>query len=156
MGRPSEYTPERGVDFCTRIASGRSMRSVCKDEDMPESATIFRWIAAYPDFQRQYAHACDERAELMAEETLEIADEASQDWINTPDGPRLNTEHVQRSRLRVDTRKWYLSKVMPRKYGDKVDMNHGVQADNPIVGLLGAIGSRSAVPVASKPEDDEE
>ena len=65
------------------------------------------------------------QADALAEETLEIADDGKNDWMldNDPDNPgyKLNGEHVQRSRLRVDARKWFASKVAPKKYGEKVE-----------------------------------
>lgn len=94
---------------------------------MPSATTIFNWLLdkRHKDFLEQYETARNVQAEMMFEELLEIADDGSNDYIEreTKDGDTyevLNSEHVQRSRLRVDTRKWYLSKVLPKKFGDKI------------------------------------
>lgn len=82
-------------------------------------------MAKYPDFAAQYVRACDARALYLAEELVDIADDGTNDWITrqNSDGEDYevpNNEHIQRSRLRVDTRKWLLSKLMPKVYGDKI------------------------------------
>lgn len=63
----------------------------------------------------------------MADDVVEISDDGKNDWMqsNDPDNPgyRLNGEHQARSRLRVDTRKWYLSKLAPKRYGDKLELS---------------------------------
>lgn len=115
--------------------------------------TIFDWLSSNEEFSQQYTRACSERAEAIFEETLEIADDASKDYIETDDGPRLNQEHVQRSRLRVDTRKWFVSKMLPKKYGDRITQEltgkdggpietKEVDAREQIVGRIVGISSR--------------
>lgn len=128
LGRPSKYTPELGLKFCERIASGKSLRTVCKDKDMPSPATIFLWMSQNEDFLKHYARACEERAEAYVEEMFDIADDGRNDFMEdeymkgkTP-GYQLNGENIQRSKLRVDTRKWYVSKIKPKKYGEKLDV----------------------------------
>ncbi len=75
----------------------------------------------HADFSEQYARARDLQADKLFDEALEIADETSDDWIRTEDGKKiLDHEHVQRSRLRVDTRKWAAGKLAPKRYGDKL------------------------------------
>lgn len=111
------------------MAEGRSLRDVCRDPDMPSLATVFRWLADEnkSQFREQYARAREAMADAMADELLEIADDGTNDWTERrrQDGSSetvLNGEHVQRSRLRVDARKWLLSKVAPKKYGEKLEL----------------------------------
>lgn len=128
-GRPTDYTQELGDRICEKIAEGKSMRSVCREEDMPGLSTVFRWIRDIKEFQEQYARACEERTEALSEEILDIADDGINDWMEVEykDNTvwKVNNEAVQRSRLRVDTRKWIMSKMKPKKYGDKVDVTSG-------------------------------
>lgn len=130
-GRPSDYTPEIAEAICLRLSEGESLRSVCSDDVMPDKVTVLRWIARHDEFRNQYAQAKHSGAEAIAEEMFDIADDGSNDWMEKLDkdgnaiGYQLNGEHVQRSKLRIDTRKWYLSKIMPKKYGDKLDLTHG-------------------------------
>lgn len=124
-GRPTIYSEELANKICSEIADGRSLRSICFEKDMPCKSSVFSWIATNKDFKERYERACMERAEWLAEDLLEIADDGKNDWMenNDPDNPgyRANGEHINRSRLRVDTRKWIASKMYPKKYGDKVE-----------------------------------
>lgn len=125
-GRPSKYTKALATKICTLLAEGESLRSVCAMEGMPNKSTVIRWLASNEDFCDQYARAKEQAAFLMAEDILEIADDGSNDWMEKLDGEgnavgyQLNGEHVQRSKLRVDARKWLLSKLLPKKFGEKV------------------------------------
>jgi len=125
-GRPSDYTQELADKFCELISNGLSLRSACKEEDMPSPATIFKWMREHDSFLKQYEKATQERTEAMAEELLDIVDDGTNDYmtknINGKDIQITNTENIQRSRLRADTRKWLMSKMKPKKYGDKIDM----------------------------------
>jgi len=123
-GRPSDFTQELADSICAQLALGDSLRTVCKAESMPCVTTVFSWLRKYPEFLKQYETAKEESADLHAEDMLDIADNGSNDWMaaNDPEnaGYRSNGEHIQRSRLRVDTRKWIASKLKPKKYGDRV------------------------------------
>lgn len=123
MGRTTEYSPELGDRICARIAGGESVKKICQDKSMPCKTAVFSWMRRYPEFLEQYERAKAEQADAFAEDILDIADDVSQDWIedaNHPEGRKYNHEAVQRSRLRVDTRKWLASKFKPKRYGDKV------------------------------------
>lgn len=130
-GRPSDYTQEMADLICTRIADGESVRAICADPDMPSKAAVFRWLAAHEGFRDQYARAKEAQLEHMADELLDIADDGTNDWVERRNsdgevtGYVVNGEAVQRSKLRADTRKWLLSKLIPKKYGDRVALDHG-------------------------------
>lgn len=94
---------------------------------MPSIATVFSWMRKHDEFLKQYARAKQESADAMAEDVLDIADDGENDWMERarPDGSTfvaLNSEAIQRSRLRVDTRKWLMAKMKPKKYGDAIDV----------------------------------
>ena len=119
-GRPSDYTPEMGDHICSELADGKSMRLVCASDDMPNKSTVFRWIRTIETFRNQYARAKEESADALTDEMLDIADDTANDYTKTDeDGVKLNPENIQRSRVRIDTRKWLASKLKPKKYGDK-------------------------------------
>lgn len=128
VGRPSDYTEELAERFCAELAQGQSMVAVCKSEEYPHRATIFRWIGKYPEFRDKYEKAKEECADYLVEEMLDIADNGSNDWMERNgednEGYQLNGEHVQRSRLRLDTRKWIASKLKRKKYGDSSTTTH--------------------------------
>ena len=127
-GRPSSFTQDKADTICGRIAMGESLRRICKDEGMPEAGTVFRWLREFPAFQDQYARAREEQAEGYADEIAEIADEVHLEDVKDEDGNvievKVDATAVARNRLRVDSRKWIASKLLPKKYGDRVDHNH--------------------------------
>ncbi|WP_439461782.1 DNA packaging protein [Serratia quinivorans] len=131
-GRPSDYTTELAETICLLLSEGESLRSVCSDEGMPCKQTVLRWLSQRPEFRAQYVRAKEEGAEAIAEELFDIADDGTNDWMEKLDkegeviGYQLNGEHVQRSKLRIDTRKWYLSKIMPKKYGDRIQHEQNI------------------------------
>jgi hypothetical protein len=88
------------------MIDGGSLCAVCQRDDMPDEGTVYRWIATHEEFRQGYARARELQAMRWAEEVLSIADDRTLD--------------PQDRRIRVDTRKWLLSKVLPRIYGDKV------------------------------------
>ena len=115
--------------ICDLIVDGMSLRSALKTVNKIGASDFFRWMREDETNAKsnQYARATEERAELMFEEILDIADEAKNDYstVDLGDGvtvEKLNSENIQRSKLRVDARKWHLSKVKPKKYGDKLDI----------------------------------
>lgn len=93
-------------------------------EDLPYEQTVREWRLTFPEFGLQYAQAKIIQAELLAEECLDISDDSRNDWMESltedekGNGWKLNGEHINRSRLRIDTRKWHASKLLPKKYGD--------------------------------------
>lgn len=89
---------------------------------MPSASSICRWLLEddKKQFWEQYAHARNVQAELMFDELLEIADHADQ--VVKSGAEKKSGAYSQNQRLRVDTRKWYLSKVLPKKFGDKLDL----------------------------------
>lgn len=107
-GRPSDYLPEVADDICALLASGESLVKVCKRPGMPDKSTVFRWMAAHEDFRDKYAKATEARADSIFEEIFDIADTVAEE-----------AAAVGKARLRIDTRKWALARMNPKKYGDK-------------------------------------
>ena len=99
------------------------MKSVCIELDLAVG-TVLAWLAREPTFQERYARAKEMQADLLAEEILDIADDGSNDFMtiikNDVEYTVENKEWLNRSRLRVDSRKWIASKLKPKKYGDKM------------------------------------
>jgi len=108
-GRPSDYLPEVAADICSLLADGESLRKVCERPGMPNKATVFRWLAQHDEFRDQYAKATETRADAIFEEMFDIADSVTEE-----------AAAVGKARLRIDTRKWALARMNPKKYGDKV------------------------------------
>ena len=125
-GRPSSYTQEIADELCAKLSDGVSLRTVCLADDMPSKTSVFRWLRTNEEFRDQYTRAKEESADALTDEMLDIADDGTNDWSKQQlgeDGPEievLNSEHIQRSRLRIETRKWLASKLKPKRYGDKL------------------------------------
>ena len=140
-GRPSRYTQALADEICRRLANGESLRSICRDEAYPSEAAVRGWVVDdHEDFAAQYARARDIGLDVMADEILEISDDGSNDYMERQgeksEGWQLNGEHVQRSRLCVDTRKWMLSKLAPKRYGDRLDLKHTGKAVGPVTFVM--------------------
>jgi len=130
MGRPSDYTPELAALICNRIQCGEGMAQICRTEGMPVERTVYRWLETRPEFQQMYARAREIQADYFVDEIIEISDDSRNDWMKREGELVTDHEHVNRSRLRVDSRKWAAAKLAPRKYGDKLAV--GGDADNPL------------------------
>lgn len=122
------FNQELADSICERLADGESLRSICRCDGMPSRTEVFRWLAdaANAAFRDQYARAKEFGIEALADDIQEISDDARNDWMEAHAGEdigwKTNGENVQRSKLRVDSRKWLLSKLAPKKYGDKLDV----------------------------------
>jgi len=109
MARPRKYTEGLGDLVCEGISEGKSLSRICDgNKNLPNTRTVYSWMRLYPEFLHNYEAAKQDQADRMADEIVEIADEAS-------------SENVQVSRLRCDVRKWAASKFKPKKYGDKLE-----------------------------------
>lgn len=117
-GRPSTYTEEVGNRICERLVGGETLRQICADPEMPSHPAVYNWIDRFPSFAAQYARARAAATEAMLEDMLEIADKEGLD--------------PQEKRVRIDTRKWAMSKLNGRRYGDKVGLEHTGAEGGPI------------------------
>ncbi len=110
MGRPSKYTQAIASEICERLSHGESLRAICRDEHMPSEVTARRWyVQDVNGFSTQYARSRDIGLDSTAEECRDIVDGA---------------EDVAKARLQFDERRWYLSKLAPKRYGDKQQVEH--------------------------------
>jgi hypothetical protein len=111
--------------ICERISDGESVRSILKDKIPFARSTFYCIVSENKDIADQYARAMLERQEALFEEILTIADSQENDIVLSSDGVEvINHNVIQRNRLQIDARKWNLSRMNPKKYGDKVDVNH--------------------------------
>lgn len=116
MGRPSDYCQETVDRICEELAEGNSLRAICADADMPDARTVHRWLEKSDSFRQQYAHARELQAEGFADEVVEIADSVRRG---------ATAEDVTAARLAVDSRKWAAGKLHPKKWGERLDVEHG-------------------------------
>lgn len=155
-GRPVEFSQEIADKLLEQIATtSKSLKRICDDPDLPSVRTVFNWLAKgeeknadpiFATFLHQYARAREHQADFLADEIIEIADDSSRDKlrvkrVKNADGGSMelveeDKEFTNRSKLRVEARKWVASKLKPKKYGDKID--HTLEAQvriEPITGM---------------------
>jgi len=102
-------------EICERLSKGDSLRKICgpeRDDFLPGQTTVFKWLDENEAFAKQYARAREAQADCKFDEAWEIAETAT-------------VEDVQVARLKIDTIKWQAGKLAPKKYGDKLDVEHG-------------------------------
>lgn len=126
-----QYSEEVADRICDALSDARSLRSICLEPDMPSQSTVFRWLAdeRYAAFRERYARAREAQADALFDEMLDIADDGTNDWVERKRGDgstydAFNKEAVERSKLRVEARKWMAGKLRPKVYGDKLDVAH--------------------------------
>lgn len=119
-GRPTDYSQELADKICERIADGESLRSICRDDEMPGTSAVCKWLGKYPEFAEQYARARELQADSLFDDILDIADKGLK-GLETPEDRRIQ----------IDARKWMAGKLKG-KYSDKVKHVGGDEGDNPI------------------------
>jgi hypothetical protein len=133
MGRHSTFDEDTASRICELIADGRSLKSICQDDGMPDKSTVFRWLSSNEAFRDNYTRAREAQADAIFDEILDIADEDQTTVKATGESGEIVTFDsvaVQRNRLRIDARKWMAGKLRPKKYGDKIEI--AGDAENPL------------------------
>ncbi len=125
-GGQTKYTKQIAAEVCRRLAECGSLRKVCRGKGMPAESTVREWVLDDREgFAAQYAKAHDLGVQVIAEDMIEIADTTQQGTKTTekPNGVETTTgDMIEHRKLRVDVRKWYLSKIAPKRYGERVAM----------------------------------
>ena len=144
LGRPSSYTQEIADEICERLADGEGLRAICREANMPNKSTVFRWLPLHDVFRDQYARARETQADGFVDEIIEIAD-------NEPD--------PQKARVRVDVRKWVAGKMRPKVYGERLTQVHTDPDGKPIntaptIIFTGSPSGASAPETVASPTDE--
>jgi hypothetical protein len=130
LGRPSLFTQDLADVICNRLEQGQSLREIGRDPKMPCDFTVRRWLmdGKHEAFCAQYAQARELQADRMFEEMLEISDDGTNDWMTRNrrglEVIEVDNDHINRSKLRVDTRKWILARMSPKKYQERTAVEH--------------------------------
>ena len=148
IGRPTIYTLKLAAELCFHLSTGLSLRTVCKMNGMPDGTTVFRWLQDDEEFRKQYARAKQEAADALAEEIIDISDEA--DSVIRKGAEKKSSAYAANQRLRVDTRKWIMAKMKPKKYGEKLDLTSDGKALP--VPIYGGQSVKTATPKAKAPK----
>lgn len=149
-GRPSTFSDDIAESICERLAGGESLLSICASDPMPPQSVVFQWLSKQPQFAENYARARQFWADAEFERIMSIAD-TPQVGIKTETDAKggvktIEGDMIEHRRLQVDTRKWALARMSPRKYGDRIQAELTGQGGGPI--------TLNIVPVASPEKKD--
>ena len=121
MGRPTKYSAQCAGEICKRLAQGLSLSKVCLDSGLPSRDTVYKWLTEHADFSDNYTRARELYADRVFDELLDICDDED-----------LKPQDVQKAKLQIDTRKWMLARMSPRKYGDRSALEVSGEGGGPI------------------------
>ena len=127
MAYAEEQIEESFSYIISEIEKGRSLRSVLTDKNTPSAKTFFKWVDSSNEKLQHYTRAQELRADNIFDEMLQIADTPVDGVVKkeTEKGLEITTsDMLQHRRLQVDTRKWILSRMNPKKYGDKLETDN--------------------------------
>jgi hypothetical protein len=117
--RPTEYTEEIGNTICDRLVDDESLRSICAEPGMPAVATVASWISNNGEFRDMYARAREFQAHCISDDAIDVADDASGDWVEkvrasgrVVRGP--DRKNLPRCRLRIEVRQWVAKELLAR------------------------------------------
>lgn len=144
--RQVRLTPSMAQDICKRLSEGQTLASICSRKGMPRYTTVNKWLnevnpdrtPRYPEFVDAYRKARQHQADYYLDDIIEIAD-------------RKSLKATNRDRLRIDSRKWVMSRLNPEKYGDKVEHSHQVSGTVEI--LDARQGARAVLELLRASED---
>ena len=127
--KPVRFSTKLEDEICQRIATGESLRKICSSEGTPRLETVLRWVLdedhEFDTERYMLARKC--QAEVLFDEMIDIVDDGSNDWMEreTKGGSKIvsiDHEHVARSRLRFDARRWMLARMDPKRFSEKVEI----------------------------------
>lgn len=113
-----EYSDDIAATICQRIADGDSVHKICREVGFPNRRTIFKWLIDHPDFVKAYSAAREMQADKLADEIIELAD---------------GSGDFRKVRNQIEARKWKSSRMAPRKYGDRVALEHSGDGGGPVI-----------------------
>lgn len=149
-GRPSSYSDAIATTICERIAAGESLRRICRDDNMPNMSTVIRWLASNEEFATRYARAREQQAATYVDQMYDLADTEPE---RHPITGAIDPASVTHIRNKIATMQWLAMKLAPKKFGDKLDVNHGGQEGNPIQAVLQQV-SGTSLPVVTDADED--
>ena len=137
-GRPSTFNAKIAEQVCQAIeTTPKGLKWIIEaNSKFPPIRTFYDWLERDEALSQRYRRARERQAELLVDETLEIADDTSEDTkiVGGEDNEReaANSEWIQRSKVRIETRFKLASKLNPKKWGDKITNEHTGPDGGPI------------------------
>jgi hypothetical protein len=158
-GRQLTYTREKADLILHRMAHGETLSAICRCAGMPDRTTFWSWCdAGLDDLPHRYAQARTRQADSWADQIMAVANDSSADKRTVEKDGRevevIDHENINRSRLKVDSMKWLMSKLHPRQYGERIDGNVTLQAGDSLTQLMGQIRAAQAPVIELPPASD--
>lgn len=155
-GQPTKYNLAVAKEICNRMSEGESLLKIVRDESMPAYRTVMEWVVDKPEFREMYSAARDRQADYYADQCIEIADDGTNDTYEAEDGSKkIAHDHIQRSRLRVDARKWKAAQMAPKKWGQQ-QVQHTGDGGGPLQIVVNVITKALPAPVIGISAETEE
>jgi len=129
-GRPSKFTQAILDELCERLSKGEPLAVICRDAHMPDPSTVWDWRQRDEAVSQAIARAREDGEDSIAADCLLIADDASGDYRLGEKGVLADTDHIQRSKLRIETRLKLLAKWNPKKWGER--LQHANDPESPM------------------------
>lgn len=154
-GGPTTLTWEIAEEICERLADGESMKAICRDPDMPNITLIYKWKRDTPWFDRMFKQARQDQVHTLVDEIIDIADDSTNDYVEreTAKGTTivLDEEHIRRSAIRIEARKWLAERMAPKEFGPKAELAVGNPDGSSLMPTQIIL---VAAPMPQKPEDE--
>jgi transposase-like protein len=154
-GRPRLYSPELADQICAAIATSTLGLSAIAKECGISPETIYSWLRTNPEFSERYARCKDEQLQILADQILELADtdrvckKVTVKTVGELETREVTTfDPVERTKIQIDARKWLLSKLAPKRYGDRVGLEHSGKVD--LVSSLKGLSDEELLAIATK------
>ncbi len=149
-----EYDNEVFEGILARMAMGETLALICAEGGMPKTTTVWRWKERDDDRRNAYARAREDQQQAWADQIVEIADDGTNDYVEKvrKDGSKdmaYDREHVDRSKLRIETRKWLMARLSPKSFGDKTALELSGKDGAPLVPVINVtIGGTESQPAS--------
>lgn len=148
-GPRSTFTAEMAEWILDELTDGRTLAEICRDYGMPARGTVRSWVKQDPeDFAARFREARETGYEAMADHIIDIACDDSDDWTERrrKDGSTeivVERQNIHRSRLRISARLWFLSKALPKIYGNRPDPAAQPSANSEMAEFMRLLNGRS-------------
>jgi hypothetical protein len=141
-GRPSKYRPKLADKVCQGLVEGKSLREICRQEGMPARSTIVTWLALHPEFKSKYDLARQSQADLMDDMILETANKCTE-------------QDYQSARVRINAYQWRASRLQPKQYGDRINLDTNIQVTKIIIHDELPVLDAETIPALPAPDFDD-
>ena len=122
LGRPSDFTDSIAEEICVRLANGEPLTTICREERMPSTRTVYTWLLMHKTFLHDYQRARRQQSHTFADQTVELANDLCT-LAASMNASKANSERISALskvvQLQIHARQWHAGKTYAKKYGDR-------------------------------------